>query len=306
VRIGIPDLISPSYFPVLAAQHLGCFRARGTEASVELVFPVVDTYTQLRDGALGFAAGAAHAALNAFDGWRGCRLLAAVSHHMYWFLVVRADVQCERGDLNAVRGLRIGAAPGPVDGLRAMLRSAGLDPDIDVRIGPVPAAQEGNNSFGVSAADALRRGEIDGFWANGMGAEVAVVDGIGRVIVDVRRDPGFDDARRYTFPVLATTERMLEQDPGLAYSVQGALIDSQQMLTREPSSATAAAAGVFPPRETSFIARLIERDSPYYDPIITQHDFDGVNSFAKDLGLLGTSVESYSDVVVSQLTSEAL
>jgi ABC-type nitrate/sulfonate/bicarbonate transport system substrate-binding protein len=305
VRIGIPDLISPSYFPVLAAEHLGCLGARGIDASVELVFPVVDTYAQLRDGGLDFIGGAAHAALYAFDGWRGCRLLGAVSQHMYWFLVVRTDVHGERGDLNAVRGLRIGAAPGPADGLQALLRATGIDPDTDLTIGPVPAAHEGNISFGVSAADALRRGEIDGFWANGMGAEVAVLDGIGRIVVDVRRDPGFDDVRRYTFPVLATTERMVQQDAGLAESVVAAMADAQQILAEDPASATTAAAEVFPPREAGLIARLIERDSPYYDPTITRREFEAVNGFATDLGLLGGSVDPYDEVVVSQFTSES-
>lgn len=303
VRIGIPDLISPSYFPVLAAAELGCFRERGIDAVVELTFPVVETYVQLRDGVLDFVSGAAHAALYVFDGWRGCKLLGALSRHMYWFLVLRSDMNGERGDLHAVRGLRIGAAPGPADGLRAMLRSAGVDPETEVRIGPVPSAQEGNISFGVSAAEALRRGEIDAFWANGMGAEVAVLDGIGRILVDVRRDPGYDTARRYTFPVLATTERLVVKDLDLARAVLGAVADCQQILMGDSSAATTAAAKVFPPREASLIARLIERDSPYYDPAITQHDFDGVSAFARGLGLLGASADPY-DEVVSQLTSE--
>ena len=289
---------------MLAAAELGCFRKRGIDAVVELTFPVVETYVQLRDGVLDFVAGAAHAALYAFDGWRGCKLLGAVSRHMYWFLVLRSDIEVERGDLQAVRGLRIGAAPGPADGLRTLLRSAGVDPETEVRIEPVPSAEKGNVSFGVSAAEALRRGEIDAFWANGMGAEVAVLDGIGRILVDVRRDPGFDDARRYTFPVLATTERLVQRDSDLARAVLGGVTDCQRILVEDPSSATVAAAKVFPPRETSLIARLIERDSSYYDPTITHRDFEGVNAFARDLGLLGASVDTYDDVVVSQFTSE--
>jgi NitT/TauT family transport system substrate-binding protein len=304
VRIGIPDLISPSYFPVLAAAELGCFAERGIDAAVELVFPVVDTYAQLRDGVLDFVAGAAHAALYVFDGWRGCRLLGAVSHHMYWFLVLRSDISGDRGDLNAVRGLRIGAAPGPADGLRTLLWCAGVDPETDVRIEPVPAAQEGNLSFGVSAAEALRRGEIDAFWANGMGAEVAVLDGVGRILVDVRRDPGFDTARRYTFPALATTDWLVRRDVDLTRSVVAAVADAQQILVKDPSAATAAAAKVFPSREASLIARLIEHDSPYYHPRITRRDFEAVNAFARDLGLVGSFADPYDDVVIPQFTSE--
>jgi NitT/TauT family transport system substrate-binding protein len=131
-----------------------------------------------------------------------------------------------------------------------------------------------------------------------------VLDGIGRVLVDVRRDPGFDNARGYTFPVLATTERLVQRDSALARAVLDAVTDAQHILVENPSSATAAAAKVFPPREASLIARLIERDSPYYDPTISHRDFQAVNAFARDLGLLGASAATYDQVVVAQFTSE--
>src|SRR5690349_15582891 len=121
VRVAIPDMVSPSYFPAIAAVELGLFAKEGVDASIELVFPVTRTYEELRDGKLDFVGGAAHAALYAFPGWRGCRLLCALSQNMYWFLVVRKSLAPRRGDLRAVRGLRIGAAPGPVDGLKRML-----------------------------------------------------------------------------------------------------------------------------------------------------------------------------------------
>ena len=50
------------------------------------------------------------------------------------------------------KGLRIGAAPGPVDGLKQLLRTAGIDPERDVKIGPVPGALGQTASFGLLAA----------------------------------------------------------------------------------------------------------------------------------------------------------
>jgi hypothetical protein len=38
-------------------------------------------------------------------------------------------------------------------------------------------------SFGVAAAQALARGEIDGFWANAMGAEIALRHGTARATI---------------------------------------------------------------------------------------------------------------------------
>ena len=104
-----------------------------------------------------------------------------------------------------MKGLRIGAAPGPVDGLKRMLAAAGIDPERDVKIGPVPGVTAGSVSFGLMAAKAVEEGKLDAFWANGMGAEVAVRGGYGSVILDARREgseppratpsPLCDDAR---------------------------------------------------------------------------------------------------------------
>src|SRR5439155_6257345 len=121
MRIAVPDLISNSYFPAVAAVELGFFRAEGLDAKLELLFPVPKTMEALRDGTLDFVAGAAHATLSAFPEWQGARLLAALAQRMYWFLVLRADLGAARGDVQAVKGRRIGAAPGPDAGLRRLL-----------------------------------------------------------------------------------------------------------------------------------------------------------------------------------------
>ena len=50
MRIGVPDLVSNSYFPAIAAVDLGALRAEGLDAEVELVFPVTRAMELLRDG----------------------------------------------------------------------------------------------------------------------------------------------------------------------------------------------------------------------------------------------------------------
>ena len=158
VRVAVPDLVSPSYFPVIAAVELGFFRREGLDATLELLYPVTRTYEALRDGSLDFVGGASHAALYAFKDWSGGKLLCALAQNMYWFLVLRSDLEPRRGDLAAVKGLRIGAAPGPVDGLKRMLQAAGIDPAREVQIGPVPGlAGGGAVSFGLMAAKALEQ-----------------------------------------------------------------------------------------------------------------------------------------------------
>ena len=50
-------------------------------------------------------------------------------------------------------------------------------------------AVRGTN-FGLAAATALERGEIEGFWANGVAAELAVVGGFGTVVLEHRHVVG--------------------------------------------------------------------------------------------------------------------
>ncbi len=57
IKLAIPDLISNSYFPAVAAVELGFFREEGIDASVELIFPVDKAYAAMREGAVDFVGG---------------------------------------------------------------------------------------------------------------------------------------------------------------------------------------------------------------------------------------------------------
>ena len=118
MRIAVPDLVSNSYFPAVAAVELGFFQAQGIDMELEMVFPVGRAMEALREGQVDFVAGPAHATLSAFPGWRGAKLLAALSQHTFWTLVLRSSLGVQPGDVAAVKGLRIGAAPGPDAALR--------------------------------------------------------------------------------------------------------------------------------------------------------------------------------------------
>jgi ABC-type nitrate/sulfonate/bicarbonate transport system substrate-binding protein len=295
LRLAIPDLISPSYFPVIAAVEMGFFEKEGFAATLELLYPVTRTYEELRDGRLDFVGGAAHAALYAFKDWRGGKLLCALAQHMYWFLVLRKDLNPRRGDLTAVKGLRIGAAPGPVDGLKRMLQRAGIDPARDVSIGPVPGAAGEKASFGLMAAQALEEGKIDGFWANGMGAEVAVRNRIGSLVLDARRD-GSDEVKGYTFPALVSSAKVIGENPAAARAAIRAVTAAQKALKEDPDRAASVGRKLFPPTEAGLIAELIRRDSPFYDPAISKESVIAMNRFAQDIGLLAGPVP-YEQVV---------
>src|SRR6195256_2238944 len=300
MKLAIPDLISNSYFPALAAAELGFFTREGIAVSAELIFPVDRAYAALRDGEVDFVGGAAHGALAAFPEWRGVKLLGALAQGMYWFLVMRADLGIARGDLAALRGRRIGAAPWVEMGLRDLLTAAGLDPRRnDIRIGPVPGATGSSVNFGLTAAQALERGTIDGFWANGMATEISVTSGVGTIVLDVRRGDGPPGCFDYTMPVLATTDRLIGRSPDTAAAAVRALVATQTALKADVSRATEVGDRRFPPREAGLIAGIVRRDLPFYDAAIGEKSVSAINEFARHMSVLDEDVP-YSEVVATR------
>jgi len=300
MRMAVPDLVSNSYFPAVAAVELGYFKAEGLEVTNELLFPVPKTMAALRDGELDFVAGSAHATLTAFKDWEGAKLLSALAQHTYWFLVLRADLGAKRGELAKIKGCRIGAAPGVDLGLQRLLLEAGMDPKAEgIQIQPVPGATGASVSFGLTAAKALEEGKLDGFWANGMGAEVAVRAGVGTVVLDVRRGDGPPAARHFTFPALITSDRLIAKDPDAVSAAIRAIVKTQKALKEDPERATPVGEALFPPNEARLIAELVRRDTPYYDASITKDVVTRMNQFARDLKLLSKHVP-YEEVVATQ------
>jgi len=300
MKLAIPDMISNSYFPAVAAAELGFFKQEGLDIAVELIFPVDKAYAALRDGAVDFVGGSAHSALAAFPEWQGVKLVCAQAQGMYWFLVMHKDLGVKRGDIAGVRGRSIGAAPWVEMGLRRLLIEAGIDLVRDgVTIAPVPGSLAAGVNFGVTAAKALEERKIDGFWANGMGAEVAVQRGIGTVVLDVRRGDGPKPCFNYTMASIAATDRLIERSPDIAAAAVRAIVKTQAALKDDVSLATGVGRKLFPPAEAELIAELIRRDLPYYDAKIAPDFVAGMNAFARDIGILKGEVP-YERVVATQ------
>jgi NitT/TauT family transport system substrate-binding protein len=300
MKLAVPDMISNSYFPAEAAVELGLFKAEGLDVELELIFPVDKAYTALRDGAVDFVGGSAHSALAAFPNFRGAKLICAQAQGMYWFLVMHADLRARRGDISIVKGRSIGAAPWVDKGLRGLLAEAGIDLARDkVKIAPVPGSLEAGVNFGVTAAKALEERKIDGFWANGMGAEVAVRRGIGSIVLDVRRGDGPKPCFHYTAATIATTDELIARAPETAAAAIRAIVKTQAALKADVTRAAAVGNKLFPPSETALITDLIRRDLPYYDATLSREFVAGMSGFARRQGILGGEV-AYEDVVATQ------
>jgi ABC-type nitrate/sulfonate/bicarbonate transport system substrate-binding protein len=219
---------------------------------------------------------------------------------MYWFLVMRADIRAQRGNIQVVRGRRIGAAPWVELGLRRLLIAAGIDPVREnVTIAPIPGSLGLKVNTGVTAAQALENGEIDGFWANGMGAEIAVRRGAGTIVLDVRRGDGPKDAFDYTMATVAATDRLIQIAPDKAAAVIRAIVATQAALKKDVTLAATVGRKLFPPQEAELITTLVSRDLPFYDASISENSVAAMNQFARAMGILdGTPL--YEDIVAAQ------
>jgi NitT/TauT family transport system substrate-binding protein len=301
VKIAVPDLISPSYFPAEAAVTLGFLANEGIDAQIELISPIERAYEALRNGEIDIVAGSAHSALSAFPRWKGVKLICAQSQGMYWFLVMRADLRAKRGDLSVVKGKRIGAAPWVGLCFRQLLVESGIDPDRDgVTIMPTPGSLDNKVNFGVAAARALEERVIDGFWANGMGAEIAVRSGVGTLVLDARRGYGPKAGFNYTMATLATTDKLIAEQPEKIAGAVRAIAATQLALQKDVQLAENVAAKLFP-QDSSHIVELVRRDLPFYRSDLAPAFVEGMNRFARAINILDADVP-YSEVVAEQFS----
>jgi len=300
-RLSIADLDSPSYFVATAAAELGFFKAEGIDIDLERAFGAKDGPERLRDGSLDFFAGPAYAATRAFPAWQGAKLLCALSQYSYWFLAVRADLDVKRGDVDALKGLRISSSLAfPNMGLRYMLAEAGIDLELDnVRIVAAPPAKDDDRWRGRSGVDALLQGIADAYWGNGMRLAIGERLGVAKLHLDLRRGDGPPGARWYNFAALTTTERLVNEQPHIAAGAVRAIVKTQQALKANPALATEIGNRLFPPDEASLIAGLIARDAPFYEAKISPEAVDGLNKFGMANGLLSEPVP-YDRLVASQ------
>ena len=158
---------------------------------------------------------------------------------------------------------------------------------------------------GLTAAKALEDGPDHGFWANGMGTEVAVRRGVGTIVLDVRRGDGPKPCFSYTMSALATTDRLIGQSP--RSPPPRCALWSRRRTRSRPMSACATEVGrkLFPPAEAELIAELIRRDLPYYNPSISPEFVAGMNQFARDIGILQRQVPYEKVVATSSPNSGA-
>jgi NitT/TauT family transport system substrate-binding protein len=197
-----------------------------------------------------------------------------------------------------VKGLRLSATPLPGLTLKRVLEEAGIDLQRD-NVSIVPPPPHTNQNWAWDGVDAIEQGIADGYWGNGLRADLGVKRGIAKILLDVRRGDGPPAARHFTFAALMTTERLVKEQPMVAAAVVRAIVKTQKALKADPQLAAKAAERLFPSEELSLLAYEIARDAPFYDPTITAEMIAHTSKFAREIGLLEGEV-SYDQVVATQ------
>lgn len=295
-RIAAVDLVSNTCFPVLAADELGFFKGEGLDARIDLVAMLGATKALRQGSADAMIAGSVFDVLTEFPNWEGAKVAVALSRGTPWLLVVRANLDAKRGDLNALKGLRISAAEGPDLALKELLKSGGIEVGRDVQIVELPGAKSRDVSFGVFAARALEAGQVDGFWANAMGGETATSSGAGKILIDVRRGDDPAQIRFCTFAGMATTDDFIAREPETMAAAVRAIVKAQKALRADPSLAREVGQRKFPKDAAQLIANVVARDVEFYDPVISEEMVLKMNRFAQTVGQLSGPV-AYEDVV---------
>jgi NitT/TauT family transport system substrate-binding protein len=166
----------------------------------------------------------------------------------------------------------------------------------------VPGAAGAGINFGLTAAKALEERKIDGFWANGMGAEVALRRGVGTLVLDVRRGDGPKPCFNYTAATIATSDALIARSPEKAAAAVRAIVKTQNALKADVTRAADVGKKLFPPSEAELITDLIRRDLPYYDATLSPAFVSGMAAFARRQNILDGDV-SYEDVVATQFST---
>jgi len=299
-RMMVADYDSPSYFVATAAVKLGFFKQEGVDVEFVAEYGAKHGPERLRDGSIHFFGGPAFAGTRAFPAWKGIKLVAALAQHSYWFMGLRKDIDIPRGDIKALKGLRVSSSFAfPRTALRHMLIEAGIDVDQDeVRIvESLPSKSESHSRDGIKA---LQENLADGFWGNGMRLALAEKAGIAKLHLDLRRGDGPQGARLYNFAALTMTDAMIEAEPEVAAAAVRAIVKTQKALKADPSLAKKVGDELFPGEEAEMMPVLVARDAPFYDAAITPEAIDGLNAFALANGLLDRAL-AYDAIVATGL-----
>jgi ABC-type nitrate/sulfonate/bicarbonate transport system substrate-binding protein len=187
---------------------------------------------------------------------------------------LRTDVPvAER--LFALRGARIGVAPGPPPRLRALFASVGMNADTDVELVII---------HGKDQNEAFANRSVDAHYCHTPYLEKALVDQDARLLVNQSGGEAPVLATRQIH-ALAVTERFIQQGEGRVFALVRAVQRAQDLVHNDRAATVAALSHALP----HFDRRHLERIAAIYEPAVPASPAVSTEAIAPALALFPAS-----------------
>lgn len=294
VRFGrIPGLVT---LPVYHAERAGYFKAENLDV----------TFVQFgsgSDGARGLVAGAADVGtmdlatvLQFIERGQRFRVIANNRRGPTIALLVRSDLDIRKGDLAALKGLRIGVSSAGSftdQYLRLLLAESGLSPDRDVTILPI------GNFTNQLAAMQSRKIDAQMSWAPGI--TILEQANAAKLFLDPRVGEGPQRLVGMVGLVVASPEKYVAENREAVRRVTRALAKAARDLQNVATFSEAVRAEN-PNLDASVIRAMAPAEAAGYTPELTPRHVATINEVYRASGLLKTEVP-YDAVVDRELAA---
>jgi len=236
VRVVVPDPDNLQWMNFWTALGAGYFQKAGVPLQVVPASPPAAAPQMLLQGQAEVAVLAPPMYVQLVAQARPIRIFANLFQNDPINVVVRSDVVEARKlsptaplaeRLRGMQGLKVGVAPGPVNRLRTLFTSVGLDAERDIQTVIVDGSAQ-NQSFGEKRVDAL--------YAHTPYLETALVEQGGVLVVNQSRGEVPELAARQVH-CLVTTQQFTSANRQVVLALTGAVYRAQQLIHTDPKAA---------------------------------------------------------------------
>jgi len=206
------------------------------------------------DPVVGWSRGIKTVVIGAFTG----SLVMQYTAHKDWLSRVGVSSTSPLPDkLKALKGARIGASTvggGPAQYTRYLARSAGLDPELDMKILAV--------GFGAARMSALRTNQVDLTCGDSPEADQMELEGFGELFINPARE--VEIFREFPYTVILAKPEIADQQPDLVSRAAQTLGEANDMFVTKFGEAVDILKQQFPTVPSQAIVRSLERDRDAY------------------------------------------
>jgi ABC-type nitrate/sulfonate/bicarbonate transport system substrate-binding protein len=285
-----------SFAALFLAERAGLWGKHGAAASVKqvqggpLTMVALTTHEALfgcvasSDPVIGWDKGIRTQAVAAFTGSLGMQLTARKD----WMSKAGVSPKSSLEDkLKALKGARIGVSTvggGPAQYTRYLIRSAGMDPEHDLKMLAV--------GFGEARMAALRSNQVDITCGDAPEADQVELEGFGELYVNCSHEvPVF---REFAYTVALVTPEVSNEQPDVVRKIAQTLGEANDMFATRFGTAVDLLKQQFPTVPAKALERALERDRDIYPRAgrMTQPMWDNYIKIAQATGMISTPLST--------------